>query len=152
MADLPKNPRHTLRWYAPHHFVLIPFVLVLLVYAGRHYVAIAGSDTSAARVWFVLAALALALGFTVLMLRQHYALGLQDRVIRLEVRQRYFELTGRSFRALEGRLTLKQIMVLRFAADEQLPSLAEEAAAQNIAPGTIIARIGDGYQADTLRL
>lgn len=152
MADLPKNPRHSVRWYAPHHFVLLPLAAVLLLYAGRRYFDVAGTDTAGARLWFTLAALALALLATLVLLRQHYALGLQDRLIRLEVRQRYFELTGRTFRALENRLTMKQIMALRFASDEQLPALAEEAATQNTAPASIIARIGDGYQADPLRL
>jgi Family of unknown function (DUF6526) len=152
MAETPMPTRHTRRWYAPHHFVMMPLALVAFLYAVRRYIAVAGTDSDASRLWFTVMLLAiLALG-TLLLLRQHYALGLQDRVIRLEVRQRYFELTGRSFRALEPRLTLKQITVLRFAPDEQLPALAEAAASQSLPPQTIIEQIGAGYQADTLRL
>ncbi len=144
--------RHTLRFYWLHHFVLIPLILVLTFYAGRHYSLVAGDNSAFSRLWFTIALLGAALLTTLVMMRQHYALGLQDRVIQLEVRQRFFELTGRSLKPLEARLTLKQIMVLRFAPDEQLPALAEAAAAEGLAPAAIIERIGAGYQPDLLRL
>ena len=144
--------RHTLRFYWPHHFVVVPLALLLTFYAGIHYAKVAGSDTADARLWFTLALLAAAVLGTAILLRQHYALGLQDRIIRLEVRQRYFELTGRPLRPLETRLTMKQLMALRFAPDEVLPTLVEAAATQSLAPAAIIEQIGAGYQPDTLRL
>jgi hypothetical protein len=144
--------RHTRRWYWPHHFVVLPLALLLAFYAGRHYAGVAGDDSAVARLWFTVALLAAAVVGVVLLMRQHYALGLQDRVIRLEVRQRYFELTGRSFRPLEARLPMGRITALRFAPDEQLPALAEAAVAENLSSATIIERIGAGYQPDTLRL
>ncbi len=146
------SPRHTARYYWPHHFVLLPLALLLTFYAGRHYAAIAGSDSPLARVWFTLALLAVAVLGTLVLLRQHYALGLQDRLIRLEIRQRYFELTGQSLRPFEMRLTMKQLTALRFAPDEHLPRLVEAAANQQLAPSAIIEQIGAGYQPDTLRL
>lgn len=146
------SAHHTRRWYPLHHFVALPLSFVLLLYTVRRYAAVAGTDSSLARLWLTLAALAF-LGLVLVMLvRQHYALGLQDRIIRLEVRQRYFELTGTSLRALEPQLTLKQFTALRFAPDEQLPALAQAAAAEKLAPATIIERIGDGYQPDPLRV
>lgn len=147
-----QSARHSLRYYWPHHFVVLPSALVLTFYAGRHYAGVAGSDTALARVWFTLALLAATVLGTIVLLRQHYALGLQDRVIRLEVRQRYFELTGRSLRSLEARLTMKQLIALRFAPDNQFPNLVEAAASQSLAPKAIIEQIGAGYQPDTLRV
>ena len=151
MADSASSP-HKLRFYWAHHFVVIPLALLVLLYAGRHYVGVSGSDDVFARIWFAVALLALTVLSTVVMMRQHYALGLQDRVIRLEVCQRYFEVTGRSLRPLEGRLSMKQIVALRFAPDAQLPALAEAAAQQQLTPQAIIAQIGAGYQPDLLRL
>ncbi|MBC7447411.1 MAG: hypothetical protein H7330_05075 [Hymenobacteraceae bacterium] len=150
MSSDPSS-RHSARYYWPHHFVVLPLALLLTFYAGKHYADGAGSDTALARVWFTLALLAATVVGALLLLRQHYALGLQDRVIRLEVRQRYFELTGQSLRTLEARLTLKQLTALRFAPDEQLPRLVE-AATQGLAPSAIIEQIGAGYQPDSLRL
>ncbi len=153
MADSSSTPaRHTARWYAPHHFVLIPLALLTFGYAVRRYADVAGTDSDSSRLWFTVMLLGLLTLGTLVMMRQHYALGLQDRLIRLEVRQRYFELTSRSFRTLEPRLTMKQITVLRFAPDEQLPTLAEAAASQSLTPKAIIEQIGAGYQPDLLRL
>lgn len=148
----PSTPRHTKRYYWPHHAVVLPLSAVITLYAGWKYVSIAGSDTVGARLWFALALLGGVVVGVVLLMRQHYALGLQDRVIRLEVRQRYFELTGRSLRSLEGGLSMKQLTALRFAPDELLPALVEEAASAQLVPGAIIERIGAQYQPDALRL
>ncbi|HZF66137.1 MAG TPA: DUF6526 family protein [Chitinophagaceae bacterium] len=48
----------------------------------------------------------------------------QDRAIRAEENLRYFMLTGKP---MDSRITLKQIIALRFASDEELPALAQRA-------------------------
>ena len=53
-----------------------------------------------------------------------FALKAQDRAIRVEESLRYFILTGKP---LDHRLTLGQIIALRFASDEEMPALAEKA-------------------------
>jgi len=53
-----------------------------------------------------------------------FALKAQDRAIRAEEGLRYFILTGKP---LDHRLTLSQVIALRFASDEELPALAEKA-------------------------
>ena len=45
------------------------------------------------------------------MVRQHYALGNQNRIIRLEFKQRYFELFGKRSDEVEERLNFGQIAV-----------------------------------------
>jgi len=85
------------------------------------------------------------------MLRQHYALTLQDRLARLEVRQRYFEVSGQRFAELEKALTLKQILTLRLAGDQELAALAQATAKENLDPKAILARIND-YQFDAMRV
>ena len=76
---------------------------------------------------------------------------LQDRICRLEVRQRYFEVSGHRFAALEKQLTLSQILSLRLAGDAELPALAQAAAAEKLLPKDIQARITD-FQFDTMRV
>ena len=54
-----------------------------------------------------------------------FALKAQDRAIRAEEALRYFILTGMP---VDARLSLSQIIALRFASDEELPALAQRAA------------------------
>ncbi|MCA1064051.1 DUF6526 family protein [Rossellomorea sp. AcN35-11] len=75
----------------------------------------------------------LTLVFTALMVRG-YALKLQDRIIRTEEQFRYYRLTGG---LLDSSLSLKQIIALRFAPDEEFPGLVERALKKNLAPKEI---------------
>ncbi|GGG45558.1 DUF6526 family protein [Hymenobacter glacieicola] len=138
-------------FYPLHHFVLLPAALVLLIYSVRRYLAVAGDDSEISRLWFTVMLLAV-VGFGVLvMLRQHYALTLQDRLIRLEMRQRYFEITGQSLRPLEEQLQLKQLLSLRFAGDDELPGLVQAAIREKLSAKDIQARIQD-FHFDHMRV
>ena len=148
MATPTKN---TPKFYTWHHFVLLPLALLMAGYTVLRYTKVTGDDSQEARLWFSVAALAL-IGLGVLvMLRQHYALQLQDRICRLEVRQRYFEVSGQRFAALEKQLSLAQILSLRLAGDAELPALAQAAATEKLNPKDIQARITD-FQLDTMRV
>lgn len=63
-----------------------------------------------------------------------FALKAQDRAIRSEENLRHFILTGKPF---DSRLTLQQIIALRFAGDDELPALAKRAAEQGTPPAEI---------------
>ncbi|WP_201977858.1 DUF6526 family protein [Hymenobacter rubidus] len=148
MATPTKN---TTMYYPWHHFVLLPLAFLMAGYAITRYTKVAGDDDQTARLWFTVAALAV-IGLGVLvMLRQHYALRLQDRICRLEVRQRYFEVSGQRFAPLEKQLSLSQILSLRLAGDAELPALAQTAAQEKLSPKDIQARITD-FQFDTMRV
>jgi hypothetical protein len=148
MATPTKNTAMLYPW---HHFVLLPLAFLMAGYAITRYTKVAGDDDQTARLWFTVAALAV-IGLGVLvMLRQHYALQLQDRICRLEVRQRYFEVSGQRFAALEKQLTLAQILSLRLAGDAELPALAQAAAQEKLSPKDIQARITD-FQFDAMRV
>lgn len=60
------------------------------------------------------------------MLRQHYALGNQNRIVRLEFRLRYFEIFGKSAGEIEKKLTFSQIAALRFADNAEFSHLIEQ--------------------------
>ncbi|AMR27872.1 hypothetical protein A0257_12755 [Hymenobacter psoromatis] len=143
-----KNPA---RYYPLHHYILLPLTLLMVGYTIRRYVGVAGDDSEISRLWFSLAAVTLLFFITLVMLRQHYALLLQDRVARLEVRQRYFEVSGQRFAPLEKELSLKQILTLRLAGDQELPALAQAAAREKLSSKDILARITD-FQFDTMRV
>ena len=148
MAPPTKN---TPKFYTWHHFILLPLALLMAGYTVLRYTKVAGDDDQIARLWFSVAALAV-IGLGVLvMLRQHYALQLQDRMCRLEVRQRYFEVSGQRFAPLEKQLSLRQIISLRLAGDAELPALAQAAAQENLSPKAIRTRITD-FQFDTMRV
>ena len=143
--------RNTPMFYPWHHFVLLPLALLMAGYAVLRYTKVAGDDNETARLWFTVAALAI-IGLGVLMmLRQHYALQLQDRICRLEVRQRYFEVSGQRFAPLEKQLSLAQILSLRLAGDAELPALALAAATEKLSPQAIQGRITD-FQPDAMRV
>ena len=58
-----------------------------------------------------------------------FAMGVQDRAIRAEENLRHFALTGK---LMDPRLTIKQIVGLRFASDAEFADLARKAAEGNI--------------------
>ena len=63
-----------------------------------------------------------------------YALRAQDRAIRAEENLRHFALAGKLF---DPRLTVRQIVALRFAPDAEFVPLAARAASENLAPDAI---------------
>ena len=143
-----KNPP---QYYSWHHFVLLPAALFLAGYGVVRYVHVVGNDDQIARLWFTVGALAVVGLGVLVMLRQHYALTLQDRIARLEVRQRYFEVSGQRFSPLEKELSLKQILSLRLAGDAELPALVQAAVQEKLSPQNIQARIND-FQFDAMRV
>jgi len=81
-----------------------------------------------------------------------YSLKMQDRIIRLEMRLRLREvLTG----ALAGRineLTVRQLVGLRYASDEELPALVEKVLAERIEKADDIKKLVKNWQADDQRV
>lgn len=77
-----------------------------------------------------------------------FALKAQDRAIRAEEKLRYFIATGKP---LDQRLTLQQIIALRFASDAEYVELAQRAASQGLAPDDI-KRAVKNWRADTHRV
>lgn len=77
-----------------------------------------------------------------------FPLKAQDRAIRAEENLRHFALTGK---LLDKRLSVKQIVGLRFASDEELPALASRAASENLSPDAIKKSVKN-WKTDTDRL
>jgi hypothetical protein len=77
-----------------------------------------------------------------------FALKAQDRAIRAEENLRHFVLAGK---LLDPRLTIRQIIALRFASDGEFVALAKKAAEEGTAPDYIKRSIKD-WRADTYRV
>jgi hypothetical protein len=63
-----------------------------------------------------------------------YPLKAQDRAIRAEENLRHFAMTGK---LLDPRITVKQVVALRFASDGEFVALAARAANESLPPGEI---------------
>ena len=123
-----QDANNSLRFYTPHHFVFYPMVLILIgaaVFLSYRY-------PQEQLIWLFIAVLIGLITWVSFMLRQHYALTLQDRIIRLEMRYRYFALTGKRLEPVESQLSDSQLFALRFAPDEELPLLVEKALSEKI--------------------
>lgn len=77
-----------------------------------------------------------------------FALKAQDRAIRAEENLRHFVLTGRP---LDRRLTIRQVIGLRFAADEEFAELAKRAVTESLSEDAI-KRAVKSWRADTHRV
>lgn len=77
-----------------------------------------------------------------------FPLKAQDRAIRAEENLRHYVLTGK---LLDSRLTMRQIVGLRFASDEEFPALAQKAAQESISEDAIKRSIKN-WRADTYRV
>jgi hypothetical protein len=83
-------------------------------------------------IWIFISAVYVVLFCLAFMLRQHYALTIQNRIVRLELRYRYFALTWKRFENIENQLKEDQLFALRFAPDEELIELIEKTVLKNL--------------------
>lgn len=127
------------KYYAPHHFIFLPILAGLQVFGIWKYF----TDNENTLVWLLFSVIIFLLLYLTVMLRQHYALGNQNRIIRLEFQQRYFEIfEERSDKVIE-QLNFSQIAALRFAYDEEFKTLLAEALNKNVSGDEIKKSITD---------
>lgn len=135
------------RYYIPHHFFF--YGLIIALTGGSVFMA--SRQDGHRYLWMGLAALTLMVGWLSFMLRQHYAKTLQDRLVILELRYRYFALTGERLEPLEEQLSDGQLFALRFAPDEELPALIRRAIDEKMS-GDAIKRAVKNWKADHRRI
>jgi|SRR5271156_2273638 len=120
MPDQPQNYASHGRFHPIFHFVLAPLLIINLivsvVWLVREPGFLSAWDLVTAVLLLIMAAL----------LRSN-PMKVQDRVIRLEERLRLYALLPESQRSRIPELTEDQLVGLRFASDEELPTLAERA-------------------------
>ena len=121
------------RYYAAHHFVFYPLLLAAITTSIYAYFHTAEQN----RLWLAVTAMFFFIGWSSFMMRQHYALGNQNRIVRMELRFRYYVVTGTRLELMETGLSFPQMAALRFASDEELPVLVDRAVKENLSPGQI---------------
>jgi hypothetical protein len=134
--------KNHVRYYIPHHFVYYPILMTLLSFSI--YFSFTKPDQL---LWIFISFIFIFLFCLAFMLRQHYALTLQNRIVRLELRYRYFTITGKKFEDLEHRLNDDQLFALRFAPDEELVTLTERAVNENLS-GKVIKKAIVNWKGD----
>lgn len=128
------------------HRVLLPILVLTVVGAGVNLYQSIGDHTRlySASLILVLAACSLA----ICVFARVFALKAQDRAIRAEENLRHFVLTGR---LLDERLTVRQVVGLRFASDAEFPTLAQRAANEILSADAIKRSVKD-WRADNYRV
>jgi hypothetical protein len=144
MSEKPQNYANHRRFVPLYHFVLFGVLVVNLLWC----VVRAVQAFSFASVWGVIMALAfLVIAFYL----RTFALTVQDRVIRLEMRLRLKDLLSGELRDRINELQPGQLIALRFASDAELPDLVREVLSSNIQDRDVIKRKIRDWQADRLR-
>jgi Family of unknown function (DUF6526) len=123
-----QNVKNHKKYYPLHHFILIP--LTIGIFTWSIFQLINTTDN----IPFVIIATILLITSIITRI---YALKNQDRIIRLEMRLRYYQLTQQTLSAIEQKLTMKQLVALRFAGDDELVSLINKTINENLSPGEI---------------
>jgi uncharacterized membrane protein len=120
------------RMHPLFHYVLSLLAIILLVSSLTQLVSsIRSGNQIFLSFIFVLISITLIIIF---LLVRSYPMKAQDRAIRAEENLRHYVLTQK---LLDSKLSLKQIIALRFASDAELPALSEKAAAEQMSPDVI---------------
>lgn len=136
-----------IRFYTPHHFIFYPLILLLIVSAVYYTI----TDTENRVIFCFITAILILVCWLSFMTRQHYALMNQNRTVRLEMRLRYYQLTGQPFDRIEELLSFSQIAALRFASDPELLTLIQKTIDQSLDARSIKKSI-QNWQPDHMRV
>ncbi|MFZ0820738.1 MAG: DUF6526 family protein [Candidatus Acidiferrales bacterium] len=134
---------HT-RWVPPYHFFALPVFLVNIGWQIYHLIKGFSADT------VISTLLAFAL-FIAALFGRLFALSVQDRLIRLEMRLRMASVLPQDMRGRIPEFTVNQLVALRFASDEELPALARKVLDEKIGARKPIKQMVKNWQPDEQR-
>lgn len=144
MSEPVQNYENHAKFVPVYHFVAFPLIVVN---AGwRIYRAVI--DPSADAVIAALTAVALIIVF---FFARIFALRVQDRVIRLEMRMRLRDVLPLGLHVRINEFTTDQLVALRFASDAELSELAQMVLRDRIQDKKAIKRMIRDWQADHCR-
>ncbi|MCU0372960.1 MAG: DUF6526 family protein [Ignavibacteria bacterium] len=141
-----QNYKNHRRFVIGYHVITV-FLIFLVLVSSLYYVFATerGGLTLKSSEFLFLISLVLLLQYYYL---RSFALKAQDRAIRAEENFRHYLLTGKP---LDSRLTIRQIIGLRFASDEEFPELAMKAAESGMSEEDIKKAIKN-WKPDTYRV
>jgi hypothetical protein len=142
-----QNYKNHRKFYPPHHFIYLPLLIFLEVFGIWKIF----SDELNQLIWILFSVIIFLIFYLAIMVRQHYALELQNRLVRLEFKQRYFEIFNLRSDEIEEKLKFSQIAALRFAYDDEFKILLEKALKENIS-GEEIKKSIKRWKADLHRI
>lgn len=145
MSDRSQDFATHRRWVPLFHFFTMPVLLVNLVY----WVMPVFSSFSFRSILAALVAVAL---FFLAFLARVFAGSVQDRVIRLEERLRLERLLPDDLKRRTDEFSVRQLVGLRFASDEELPGLAKKVLDGNIEKADDIKRQIKTWRPDFQRI
>jgi len=128
------------------HFILLPIILLTLIGSFVNLYQSWGDHQrqySASLIVVIMVCLAL-----VSLLARLFSLKAQDRAIRAEENLRNYVMTGK---LLDPKLTVRQIIGLRFASDQEFVELAGRAVEENLSEDAIKKAVKN-WRADTYRV
>lgn len=118
-----QNLNNYRKFYPLHHFVVYPASLLLLVFSLYRLWKNININEEFVWIWAAISFASVLIILISYMLRQHYAVGLQDRIIINEFKLRYFALAGTRLENLPYQFSDSQIFALRFSEDADLIDL-----------------------------
>ncbi len=150
----PQNFANHARLVPAFHFFVLPALSGNLVWAVVQGVHLGLTARLTSWIIFGLAfQVIVALALVVLaLLARLFALGVQDRVIRLEERLRYQQLLPGDLKPRIGEFTINQCVALRFASDAELPTLARKVLDAKIEQRKTVKQLIQNWRADYQRI
>lgn len=141
-TDVPPQNYDNHRKFVPaFHYVALPILLINLIFSG--YLLVTSFSVSSAITLLVAVALII-VGLSARL----FALGAQDRVIRLEERLRLHDLLSPDQQGSIEKLTTAQFIGLRFASDGELADLVAAVIAEEIEDRDEIKKRVKNWRAD----
>jgi hypothetical protein len=140
----PQNLKNHTRFDPPYHMVLLTVLLVNLVVVIAHLIHNFNADTA----WLTVLSISV---FILYLKVRLYPMKVQDRVIRLEERLRLQALAPAEWHEQIMHLSEDQLIGLRFAGDDEVVELANQALTENLNRKQIKERIKN-WRADNWRV
>jgi len=135
------------------HYFLLPLLFLNLLSESYAVFLTARHAWGAFSLYYAILKLLVAVALIVMaFLARLFALGVQDRVIRLEERLRYQRLLPEDLKPRIMEFTINQLVALRFASDAELPDLARKVLHGNLNSRKAIKQMIQNWRADYQRI
>jgi hypothetical protein len=144
MAEPVQTYKNHSKFVPAYHFVAFPLIVINMGWALYRMFSLRTGDS----IVNALTAIALVIVF---FMARIFALRVQDRVIRLEMRLRLREVLPLGLHPRIVDFSPDQLVAMRFASDEELPELATVVLRDHIHDKKVIKQMIREWQADHLR-
>ena len=144
MSEPIQNYKNHAKFVPLYHFVAFPLIFINFVWAVTRAAEAPSADT-------IIAATTGAALILIFFFARIFALRVQDRVIRIEMRLRLREVLPLGLHPRISDFTPDQLVALRFATDAELPDLAQTVLRDRITSKKAIKLLIKDWEADHLR-